>query len=71
VSLCGEFNGWSPEAAPMECKEGGRWETTLVLRPGRYQYKFVADGRWIPDPLAHENISNPLGSLNSVLDVAG
>jgi 1,4-alpha-glucan branching enzyme len=69
VSLCGEFNGWSPEATPMKSKEGGRWEMTLALRPGRYQYKFVADGQWIHDPSARENVPNEHGSLNSVVEV--
>jgi hypothetical protein len=69
VSLCGEFNGWSPEATPMRRTDGGRWETTLVLQPGKYQYKFVADGQWLADPVARENVPNVHGSLNSVMEV--
>ena len=69
VSLCGEFNGWSSEAAPMERRENGRWEKTLSLRPGKYQYKFVADGQWLTDPAARENVPNGQGSLNSVMEV--
>jgi hypothetical protein len=69
VSLCGEFNGWSSETMPMERQDGGRWERTLALPPGRYQYKFVVDGQWIPDPKARENMLNPHGSLNSVMVV--
>lgn len=53
----------------MKVKEGGRWETTLSLRPGKYQYKFVADGQWIHDPNARENVPNAHGSLNSVVEV--
>ena len=53
----------------MNWKEGGRWEATLALRPGRYQYKFFADGRWIHDPAAQENVPNEHGSLNSVVNV--
>jgi hypothetical protein len=68
VSLCGEFNGWSPEAAPMERHENGRWEKTLSLRPGKYQYKFVVDGQWCNDPAARENVPNAHGSLNSVVE---
>jgi hypothetical protein len=69
VSLCGEFNGWSPDATPMKQREGGRWEATLALRPGRYQYKFVVDGQWLHDPTARESLPNQHGSLNSVMDV--
>jgi hypothetical protein len=71
VSLCGDFNGWSPEATPMKRLEGGRWEIALVLRPGRYQYKFVVDGQWVHDPNAIANVPNLHGSLNSVLEVQG
>jgi hypothetical protein len=69
VSLCGEFNGWSPEAMPMKGIGGGHWEATLALRPGKYQYKFVVDGEWLVDPAALENVPNVHGSLNSVRDV--
>ena len=69
VSLSGDFNGWSPNPTPMRRDSSGRWETTVDLAPGRYQYKFVVDGEWIPDPLAHENVWNQHGTLNSVIDV--
>jgi hypothetical protein len=69
VSLCGEFNGWSPDATPMKQGESRCWEATLALRPGRYEYKFVVDGQWLHDPNARENLPNPHGSLNSVMEV--
>ncbi len=69
VTLSGEFNGWSRESTPMKRQENGRWEATVVLPPGRYQYKFVVDGQWIPDPQAHENVWNEHGTLNSVIEV--
>jgi 1,4-alpha-glucan branching enzyme len=70
VSVCGEFNGWSPEANPMEPRGEGRWQATLALRPGRYQYKFVIDGEWMPDPDAKQNVCNSFGTLNSVVEAA-
>jgi len=69
VSLSGEFNGWSPDAIPMKRQEDGHWETTVDLAPGRYQYKFIVDGEWIPDLLARENVWNQHGTLNSVVEV--
>ena len=69
VALCGEFNNWSPDATPMQLQEDGHWETTIALAPGRYEYKFVVDGQWLPDPLAHENVWNQHGTLNSVVEV--
>jgi Glycogen recognition site of AMP-activated protein kinase len=39
------------------------------LEPGTYEYCFVVDGKWIPDPLAKEMVPNPFGSRNSVITV--
>ncbi len=69
VTLSGEFNGWSPEATPMEKDEEGRWTTTIALPAGRYEYKFVVDGQWIPDPNAPQQAQNPYGTFNSVVEV--
>ena len=69
VSLSGEFNGWSPDATPMRRHSDGHSETTVQLAPGRYQYKFIVDGEWIPDLLARENVWNQQGTLNSVVEV--
>ena len=69
VSLSGDFNGWSPDATPMKRYDDGHWETTIELAPGRYEYKFVRDGEWMPDLLARENVLNGYGTLNSVIEV--
>jgi hypothetical protein len=69
VALCGDFNGWAAGATPMKRRDDGHWETTVALMPGRHQYKFVVDGHWIPDLLAHENVWNHHGTLNSVIEV--
>ncbi|HEV2395190.1 MAG TPA: glycogen-binding domain-containing protein [Verrucomicrobiae bacterium] len=67
VAIAGSFNGWQPEAAQLIAK--GKWVKELILPPGRYEYLFVADGKWIPDPLAKEGIPNPFGGMNSLLTV--
>jgi hypothetical protein len=69
VSLCGEFNGWSPGVTPMNRKDDGHWEVSIPLAPGRYQYKFVADGEWLADPSAPNSVRNEYGSFNSVVEV--
>ena len=69
VSVAGDFNQWNPEAMLLEKRSGGRWETTLNLPTGRYEYKFVVDGEWRHDPTALQNIPNQHGSLNSVIEV--
>ena len=64
VFLAGDFNGWG--RTPMEKNDEGFWETVLQLQPGRYEYKYVVDGEWIPDP------DNPVvsgGYQNSVIIV--
>ena len=47
----------------------GRWLKELVLPAGRYEYLFVADGEWMPDPQAKETVPNQFGGLNSVIHV--
>ena len=69
VSVCGEFNGWSPSATSMKRHGDGHWETTVALAPGRYQYKFLVDGEWLLDPAARKTVPNEYGSFNSVLEV--
>lgn len=70
VFLCGDFNDWSPSSLRMIHRNpNGLWEKRLALAPGRYEYKFVVDGEWIHDPHADQNVPNPGGSLNSVIDV--
>jgi hypothetical protein len=71
VTLCGDFNGWAPDATPMKRHDDGHWEASLDLIPGRYEYKFLVDGNWISDPLSSENTLNEFGTLNSVCEVRG
>jgi len=50
---------------------GGRWLKELVLAPGVYEYRFVVDGEWMPDPQAGDTVADPVGEMNSVLIVDG
>ena len=71
VSVAGDFNGWNPAQTPLERSDGGMWTATIPLKPGRYQYMFVIDGKeWIADPLAEEEATDGFGAHNAVLDVA-
>ena len=69
VSLCGAFNGWSPEATPMIRQGNGHWKATVALPPGRHEYKLVVNGEWRPDMNSSEHVSNEFGTLNSVVVV--
>ena len=67
VYVAGSFNGWKPESTPLSPAGNGRWVGDLSVKPGRYEYLFVVDGQWLPDPNAKESVRNPFGGLNSVL----
>ena len=70
VCLAGTFNHWQPEAKTLHPAEGDRWLKETVLAPGRYEYFFIVDGHWMPDPLAKESVPNPFVGRNSVLRLA-
>ena len=70
VCVAGSFNEWKPEKAPLVQKDSGHWVGDLQMPPGRYEYLFVVDGQWVPDPRANESVQNPFGGINSVLTVS-
>ena len=70
VAIAGTFNDWRPDAAPMLAVGDGRWVKKLALSSGTYEYCFVVDGVWKPDPQATVTLPNPFGGLNTVLIVA-
>jgi 1,4-alpha-glucan branching enzyme len=70
VCVAGSFNDWKPEAKALHPGGAGRWWKETVLKPGKYEYCFVVDGKWIPDPRAQETTANPFGGKNSVLTIA-
>ncbi|MFO7369629.1 MAG: glycogen-binding domain-containing protein [Bacteroidales bacterium] len=49
VYLSGSFNNWSTSETPMKPDESG-WTVCLNLPSGKYDYKYIVDGRWMPDP---------------------
>ena len=67
VFLVGDFNGWDPQAEAMT-RHGSQFSKCIRLPPGRYQYKFVIDGKWHADPNAPVVMSE-LGSTNNVVNV--
>jgi hypothetical protein len=72
VSLVGDFNRWDPVALPLRRSADGRtWELEVRLRPGRYSYSFVVDGRLARDPAAPQEAGDDYGSPNSVLLLRG
>jgi 1,4-alpha-glucan branching enzyme len=69
VCVAGTFNHWQPEAKTLHPSGKGNWWKETNLAPGTYEYCFVVDGQWIPDPQARETTANPFGGRNSILTV--
>jgi len=71
VAIAGDFNGWSPQANPLEDLDGdGIWTGSLKLEPGRYEYMFVLDGeKWFPDPNALRYVKDGFGNKNAILEI--
>jgi len=68
VQLAGDFNDWNPGKEPLFNLSGrGLWRKTVFLPPGRYEYKYVIDGKWVLDSTNPETTPGPLGP-NSVFE---
>lgn len=68
VKMKGEMNNWNPNAAVFE-KTGDRWEFSMLVNEGVYQYVLVVDGEEMPDPANPNTVSNGMGGTNSLLTV--
>lgn len=66
VLVTGNFNGWNRDGYKMS-RENGKWILPLNLRPGKYIYKFIVDGKWILDPANNLYEENEYDTDNSVL----
>ena len=69
VAVAGSFGAW--EEAPITLKKSktGTWSGAAELQPGRYEYRFLVDGRWENDQKAVECVANPFGTSNCVIKV--
>jgi hypothetical protein len=66
VILSGSFNNWGTSQINMIRTSTG-WFVKLKLAPGKYQYKYILDGRWIPDPFNKLKQDDENGGYNSVV----
>lgn len=71
VSVCGDFNDWSPVAQPLSRVEGGGFRAVVELPVGRrWRFRYLLDGqRWENDWAADDYIPNDFGSQDSVVDL--
>lgn len=67
--LCGEFNGWSTTACPMDRMDGGGFRSTVRLpAAARFRFRYLIDGeRWVNDWVADDYVPNGLGGDDSVV----
>ncbi len=68
VSIAGSFNHWNPDHDRLvgPSKEGV-WSIILPLSSGRYEYRFIVNGKeWVLDPSV-PSVDDGLGGKNSVL----
>ena len=66
VFIAGNSNQWNPSSHPLKRDEHGVWKITLPLMPGRYEYRFMTDGKWENDPFCEGCHPNELGTMNCV-----
>lgn len=72
VEVKGEFNNWNSSDGIMSFDiHENFWWIGLDTKPGKYQYKLVADGKEIDDPSNPIKVSNGMGGFNNVLEVKG
>lgn len=69
--LCGDFNDWDTEAAPMRKLKDGGFSTTVSLEANKeYRFRYLLDGeRWENDDAADKYVQNDYGSDDSVVVV--
>jgi len=63
VSVIGDFNGWRPDATPLEVSfDGNRYQRFVLLPEGLYAYKLLINGCIaIEDPQANAALRSPDG----------
>jgi len=69
VRLAGDFNTWDASSTALKKSKDGVWARDLILKSGRYEYKYLVDGQWQRDLLNNLFVTNTFGSENSVIEL--
>jgi hypothetical protein len=69
VKLAADFTDWEKSPLEMSRDDEGIWIASVSLSPGEYAYRFIVDGEWFDDPAPFEILSNPFGTVNSVIRI--
>jgi len=70
IYVVGDFNGWEAQETYKLINSNGEWSIILPLKPGEYRYKYIVDGKWMPDPKNPLSESDSFGGVNSIAKVA-
>jgi 1,4-alpha-glucan branching enzyme len=69
IMISGSFNAWDIHKDRMAGPDkSGVWNIVITLPEGRYEYLFIVDGNWLPDPSV-PTVDDGFGGKNSVLFV--
>ncbi len=66
VGIVGDFTEWKIHSLQ---NVGDTYMISYDLLPGRYRYKYIVDGVWMPDPRHQMREPDPFGGENSVIIV--
>lgn len=69
VYVAGDFNNWENNKHKMRKYKSGLHKKSVRLKPGRYEYRFVVDGRWWTDPANQQRCTSVFGEDNSVVQI--
>jgi hypothetical protein len=72
LSICGDFNHWTPCVNSLARDNRGAFAVTFALPAGhRYQFKYLLDnGEWHNDSAADDYAHTHGGVVNSVVDTS-
>jgi glucoamylase len=68
VEVVGDFTSWSPRRMVFLRELAGtdvKYLSLKFARDARVEYKFIADGEWINDPLSDSKLDNGVGGFNN------
>jgi len=65
VQIKGQMNDWNPAKTPLDFVDG-KYQASIWLNPGKYQYLLVVDGKEMLDPENPVSEDNNIGGKNSI-----
>ncbi|HEY0083182.1 MAG TPA: glycoside hydrolase family 15 protein, partial [Pyrinomonadaceae bacterium] len=73
VEVAGDFTSWSPRQVVLRELAGTdvKYLTRKFAPDARGEYKLIADGEWINDPLNEQKLDNGVGGFNNFFTMPG